>query len=42
MRELHMISRALRAAEGNKSKAADVLGMSRLFYLKMREYDLGD
>jgi len=37
-----MISRALRAAEGNKSKAVDMLGCRRLFYLKMREYDPGD
>jgi DNA-binding NtrC family response regulator len=41
--EKAMISRALRAAEGNKSKAAEILGMHRrLLYEKMREYELGD
>ncbi|MGO4885544.1 MAG: helix-turn-helix domain-containing protein [Bryobacteraceae bacterium] len=38
-----MISRALRVAGGDKSKAAEILGMHRrLLYEKMREYDLGD
>jgi DNA-binding NtrC family response regulator len=40
--EKAMLSRALRVAGGNKSKAAEILGMHRrLLYEKMREYELG-
>lgn len=41
--ESAMIVRALRAASGNKSKAADLLGMHRrLLYEKMREYGVNE
>ncbi len=41
--EKAMISRALRVAGGNKSKAAEMLGMHRrLLYEKMREYGMSD
>jgi DNA-binding NtrC family response regulator len=41
--EKAMITRALREADGNKSKAADMLGMHRrLLYEKMREHGVND
>ncbi len=39
--EKAMVSRALRAADGNKSKAAEMLGIHRrLLYEKMREHGI--
>jgi transcriptional regulator with PAS, ATPase and Fis domain len=41
--EKAMIMRALRMAAGNKSKAAEILGIHRrLVYEKMREYEISD
>jgi hypothetical protein len=38
-----MISRALRVAEGNQIQSGGHAGdVAACFYLKMREYDLGD
>ncbi len=38
-----MITRALRMASGNKSKASEMLAMHRkLLYEKMREYGVGE
>jgi DNA-binding protein Fis len=40
--EKSLVERALRQAEGNKSKAAELLGIHRrLLYEKLREYGLG-
>jgi DNA-binding NtrC family response regulator len=41
--EKALIMRALRMAAGNKSKAAEILGIHRrLVYEKMREYEISD
>lgn len=41
--EKAMLSRALRVAGGNKSRAAEILGMHRrLLYDKLREFEMGD
>jgi Bacterial regulatory protein, Fis family len=41
MRDLHMIARALRATEGNKSKAVDMLGISSPVLPKDSRIQLG-